>query len=580
MTENVIHNALDLENLLHDTKPSQDLHLGDILVSQEVINRQQLNHILQVQKREPGKRLGKLLTERGLATQEQINAALARKFGIPFVKVQDYEVSQRTVALIPADVALQYNILPLAEVDGCLIVAMENPLDWEALAVIRFNTNLRVEAVVASAHDISQALSRYYSKYEEHEALEELDFVGAPKNAAEQPQSEQLIEQEAMKKPIVRLLNAIIVQAVIRGASDINVRPEKDKVSVYYRIDGKMHFLRTLHKSLLPALVSRVKITGQMNIAERRLPQDGHARLIRGNRTIDLRISVIPTVTGESVVIRILDKETGLKPFDKLGFRERDQQLISEMLARTFGMLLVTGPTGSGKSTTLYAVLNEIKQRNPHIITVEDPVEYDMEGIEQIQVLVAKGYSFAEALRHILRHDPDVIMIGEIRDLETARIANKAALTGHLVLSTLHTNDSASSITRLIDMGIEPFLLSSTLQGVLAQRLVRLNCARCIAEEKIDPAVRRALRIDPSEIFYRGAGCPACNHSGYRGRTIAYELLPMTPEIGELITAGRSASEIKAAALQAGMVALTDHALLLARERRTSLEEVFAVRLD
>jgi type IV pilus assembly protein PilB len=335
-----------------------------------------------------------------------------------------------------------------------------------------------------------------------------------------------------------------------------------------------------MHISLLPALVSRIKIMGRMDIAERRLPQDGHARVIREGGAIDLRISVIPTVNGESVVLRILDKRAGLKSLDQLGLRDAEFNTLKRLTARSFGMILVTGPTGSGKSTTLYALLQEASKGDPHIITVEDPVEYDMENIEQIQILPATGYTFAEALRHILRHDPVVIMIGEIRDLETAEIANKAALTGHLVFSTLHTNDATSTITRLIDMGVESYLLSSTLLGVMAQRLVRMVCPHCKEKHLIDPEIATILQLDPHEAFYKGMGCEACGNSGYRGRLAVCEMLEITPEIAELINAKASSQTIKSLALQQGMKTLTQNAIALAREGKTSIEEVFAVRLD
>ena len=298
-------------------------------------------------------------------------------------------------------------------------------------------------------------------------------------------------------------------------ASDINIRPEKFRVNVYYRVDGRLQFIRSLHKSLLPAVVSRIKITGQMNIAERRLPQDGHARMVHQGRSIDLRISIIPTIMGESVVVRVLDKGAGLRPMEELGIPPHDMEVFRQLIQRSYGMFLVTGPTGSGKSTTLYAVLDAVKARgNPHILTVEDPVEYDMEGIEQVQVAQMTGFTFAEALRHFLRHDPDVVMVGEIRDLETARIANKAALTGHLVFSTLHTNDAASSVTRLLDMGIEPYLVSAVLLGVLAQRLVRVVCPECKEEAAVDELVRRTLGVGNDEVFYSGHGCANCNGTG------------------------------------------------------------------
>ncbi|MCW8928131.1 MAG: GspE/PulE family protein, partial [Gammaproteobacteria bacterium] len=382
------------------------------------------------------------------------------------------------------------------------------------------------------------------------------------------------------KKPIVRLVNALITQGIQHHASDIHIRPGKERVTIYYRIDGKLRFSRSLSRALLPAIVSRIKITGRMDIAERRLPQDGHSRVLTEGNTVDLRISIMPTINGESVVIRILDKRIGLKPLDDLGLGLEETKKIRQLIGRSYGMLLVTGPTGSGKSTTLYAVLEAIRERNPHIITVEDPVEYDMEGIEQIQIASGMGYTFAEALRHILRHDPDVIMVGEIRDLETARIANKAALTGHLMLSTLHTNDAASTVTRLIDMGVEPYLLSSTLLGVMAQRLVRLNCPLCLTEEPVNDEARELLGLTENETFYYGKGCTSCNNTGYHGRSMVCELLVISPRLSSLINRGANSQEIKQAALQEGMKSLTLNALELARQKRTSIEEVLSVRLE
>jgi type IV pilus assembly protein PilB len=579
MTGVNVSTVRDLERVLQASRPVPEVQLGKIMLAQHQIGPDQLANALKQQQREPDKHLGRILVENGVATKEQVHIALAQKFGIPFVKLQDFTVSEEARSLIPADIAMQYNVLPLAKLNGRLVVAMENPLDWQALAVIRFHTNLSVDAVLSSAEDIGRELSRHYAASEEKKVLQDLDLNPVVPEA-EGPASVSVIEQEARKAPIVRLVNALILDGVMRGASDINVRPEADRVSVYYRVDGKLQFVRSLHRSVLAPLVSRIKIVGRMNIAERRLPQDGHARVVRKTNVIDLRISVIPTVSGESVVIRILDKDVGLKPLDEVGFQPSEMNILRQILSRSFGMFLVTGPTGSGKSTTLYALLNEIRARNPHIITVEDPVEYDMEGVEQIQIYPATGYTFAEALRHILRHDPDVIMVGEIRDLETARIANKAALTGHLVLSTLHTNDAASAVTRLVDMGIEPFLLGSTLLGVMAQRLVRLNCPFCKAPEPVEPVVREALHLDDAEVFYRSTGCTSCNRTGYRGRTAVCELLAATPEIAALINAGRPDQEIKRAAVGQGMTPLTQNALGVARQGLTSLQEVFALRLE
>ncbi len=570
----------DLRALISVHKRMPDMRLGEVLMDENLISQEQLNTALEAQKqyKASGRHLGQILVESGLVTADQLNIALAKKLAIPYVRIDDFEVTSDLIGRIPGEIALQHKVLPLADIGSALVVAMVNPLDQVALDALRFNTKTNIEAVMASAEEIESALNKYYSTYEEYEALEdlELDPIAEPVVAEDIHNA----EQEAQKKPIVRLLNAIILQGVLRGASDVNIRPEKDRVNVFYRIDGKMQFIRTLSRSVLPPLVSRVKITGQMDISERRLPQDGHARLIRNGKQIDLRISVIPTVNGESVVIRILDKDMGFKPLDELGLREGDLEIVRRLINRPNGLFLVTGPTGSGKSTTLYAILDEVKRRNPHILTVEDPVEYDMEGVEQVQIAPVKGFTFASALRQFLRHDPDVLMVGEIRDEETAQIANKAALTGHLVFSTLHTNDSPSTVTRLIDMGIEPYLLSSTLLGVMSQRLVRKNCPDCIAEEQVEPHARLVLGLGEEETFRRGSGCLKCNYTGYRGRLAVTELLTVTPAVQALIIEGRSARDISEVAKGEGMQSLYENALELARKGLTSIEEVYALSTD
>ncbi len=581
----LINSDIDLKRALAEIRPIPDTRLGELLIEEGALTAQQLESALAYQKEHIGLHLGEVLLALGFSTKEQINVALANKLGFPSVTLGEFEITPSVLSKLPADIALQYNVLPLALYNNRLVVAMENPLDWEAMEVLRFNTNHAIEAVITSRADISRALDTYYANHTEtlDELPEQLLDDQQPKpgsNGGATLADLDQLAKEAQKQPIVRLVNAIILQGIMHKASDINIRPTKERVNIYYRIDGKLQFSRSLNKSMLAPLVSRIKITGRMDISERRLPQDGHARIRSGQNWVDLRISSIPTVAGESVVIRILDQNIGLKPLSELGLREREHKTITKILTRSNGMFLVTGPTGSGKSTTLYAVLNEIRRKNPHIITVEDPVEYDMDGVEQIQILPAAGYTFAEALRHILRHDPDVVMIGEIRDLETAHIANKAALTGHLVLSTLHTNDATSTVTRLIDMGVEPYLLSSTLLGVMAQRLVRANCQYCLEKEVVDMQVREILGVDENEVFYKGAGCHACNNTGYSGRIAVCELLEVTPRLGQLFTQGANAMQLKEVALEEGMNTLTQNALTLAREKQTSLEEVFAVRLE
>jgi type IV pilus assembly protein PilB len=582
MNEITISSEADLAQVLHTSPIHSERHLGDILIKEGRLSEEQLQLALSWQQQHPGMHLGDILVAEHFCSREQVNAAMAHKLGIPYVKLANYEIPPQVLSLVPADIALQYNVLPLATHNKRLVIAMENPLDWEALELLRFHTNLNIDPVITSSAEISKVLDKYYLQHNEEDFNDLSDEVEML--SVEKPREDltvvQSIAKEAQKKPIVRLVNAIITQGIQHRASDINIRPVKDRLNIYYRIDGKLQFSRSMSLALLAGLVSRIKITGRMDIAERRMPQDGHARVVHQGNVVDLRLSVIPTVNGESVVIRILDKQVGLKPLDELGLSTPEQRKIRTLLSRSYGLMLVTGPTGSGKSTTLYALVNEVRLRNPHIITVEDPVEYDMDTIEQIQIAPALGYTFAESLRHILRHDPDVIMIGEIRDIETARIANKAALTGHLVLSTLHTNDAASAVTRLIDMGVEPYLLSSTLLGVMAQRLLRLNCPHCKSEEQVEPEVRQILKLRDDEIFYKGSGCNSCNNSGYHGRTVVSELLEITPQLSTLISSGANTQAIKSFAVEQGMKTLTQNAVELARNGTTSIEEVFAVRLD
>jgi type IV pilus assembly protein PilB len=572
-----LNSVEDLLRVVDGRRPPPDRPLGRILLEWHLIEPAQLEQALTRQRQERNKHLGRILVDGGLLSAGQINEALASKFGIPSVALEQLPLDAAALARLPAEFAVQHNVLPLAESGERLIVALENPLDAGTLELIRFHTGATVVPVLASAQDIALAHSRHYAQADEDEAMEivqpEAIRADEPVEAPSDP-----IEREATRRPIVRLLSAIIAQGVIRRASDINIRPDRERVGVYYRIDGHLQYARALHKSLLPALVSRVKIIGHMNIAERRLPQEGNARLSRGGRDIDLRISVIPTVNGESVVIRILDKEVGLKPLAQLGLPAREAEQMRRILQRPHGLLLVTGPTGSGKSTTLYALLNEIRASGAHILSVEDPVEYGMDGVEQVQIADKIGLGFAEVLRRFLRHDPDVIMVGEIRDGETAAIACQAALTGHLVMSTLHTNSALDTVARLLDMGVEPYILASILLGVMAQRLIRLNCPRCSRPQEAAALPSHPALPDRGDAEYRrGAGCPACNASGYAGRSVICEVLPVTPELAALISARAPAAALAQLAREQGMTPLLGQALTLARAGRTSLDEALRV---
>jgi type IV pilus assembly protein PilB len=505
-------------------------------------------------------RLGAILQEMQAITPEALQTSLADKIGLPTVRLKEVQVELETLQLIPAELARSLRILPLFRFEDRLVVAMEDPTDSEALAMIRFITGIPVDIVVAERHDLELAINRHYA-----------DAVAL---SAARPRADD------ETSPTVRLVDELIREAVARRASDLHLQPRSDRVDLVLRIDGSLLRVRSLDRNLLPPLTSRIKVLAGMNLAEHRLPQDGRTHFKGPEGEVDLRISILPTVHGESVVIRILDPLRGLRSIEELGLKAEDRKRYNELINRSHGMLLVTGPTGSGKSTTLYATLGEVRKRDVNIITVEDPVEYRLDGIQQIQMHHAIGLDFSRALRNILRHDPDVIMVGEIRDRETASIAVESALTGHLLLSTLHTNDAASTITRLLEMGIEPFMLNSALIGVLAQRLVRRNCPHCVDEEPVEPAVREALGIKPDEQFQRGRGCEQCDHTGYRGRISVYELLTVTAELRALIRPGVQAPEIAEQARRDGMVPLTDNALDRAREGLTSLSEVYRVRLS
>lgn len=503
---------------------------------------------------------------------------LALRLGLPFVDLREFDVDVHALSLVPEEFARTHRVLPLLFLHGRLVVAMGNPADPELLSMLHLVSGRSVDSVVAEDADLQGAIDRYYGVHEDSGTLDELETVAQRELEHNLPVQE--VERLGKEKPVVRLVNSILLDAIRRGASDIHLRPGEKKVELLLRQDGTLVHVRDLAKMLLPAVVARIKIIGRMNIAERRLPQDGRARMVERGTVVDMRISVIPTVDGESVVIRLLNASAGLRTIDELGFNPRDAEVFTDLLHKSYGMLLVTGPTGSGKSTTLYAALQEVKKQNVNIITIEDPVEYHVEDVQQIQVNTAPGFTFARALRNILRHDPDVVMVGEIRDQETAKIAVESALTGHLVLSTLHTNDAPTSVTRLIEMGVESFLVKSSLLGVLAQRLVRLNCPHCKAREPVDPLMRKALGVPNEETFHHATGCPECNQTGYHGRKAVYELLLLTPALRALLTPTVAADTLREQAVRDGMVPLTTNAVALARTGAISLAEAYRVRLE
>ncbi|MGD8568374.1 MAG: GspE/PulE family protein [Gammaproteobacteria bacterium] len=554
------------------------LKLGKILQKMGALDEGSLNKALGIQQAEKSKKLGEILEDMGAINDEGIQLALAQKFDLPYVRLHSFDLDPEVISMVPEKIASEHNLIPLFMHEDRLVIAIADPLDKDSIDLVRFVTGHIVELAIATRDEIQHAIDKHYQGASASEILEELEIISNEErnNDVDVRKDEQLSNE----KPIVRLVDNIITDAIHRNASDIHIRPEESSVNLLFRIDGTLVDIRNFPKNLLSAVVSRIKILGGMDISERRMPQDGRFRVNFRRSLIDLRISIMPTVQGESVVIRILNTQAGLKSVEQLGFSDHDQFLFTDLLHKSYGVLLVTGPTGCGKSTTLYAALQEIKQSNVNIITIEDPVEYRLAGIQQLQVHSSIGFTFARALRNILRHDPDVVMVGEIRDEETGKIAVESALTGHLVLSTLHTNDSAGSITRLMEMGIESYLVRSAVLGVLAQRLVRRNCPHCLEEEKVDSGLRKLLGVEESEVFYKGRGCDECNNTGYKGRLAVYELLPITESVRAIIAEGVSADEIHQQAVKNGMVPLTEQALSQARKKATSFAEVYRVRLD
>lgn len=504
---------------------------------------------------------------------------VAEHLGLPFVKLREYKFDEAALALIPAEFAREHNVIPLEVNHSRLSVAIANPRQQEIYHILGFITGLSIDASVASLKDVQWAVRQYYGIQDDELALEAIDFHKP--NADElELELEMELERLGHERPIVRLVSHIIQDAIDRQASDIHLRPRDKNVELIYRLNGTLTTIRFISKSLLPSVVSRIKILGGMDIAERRLPQDGRSCVRLNSNVVDLRISVMPTVEGESVVIRLLNSQVGLKSISELGFSQHDETIFRDLLHKSNGIFLVTGPTGSGKSTTLYAALDEVKKQNVNIITVEDPVEYHMDGIAQIQINHTIGYTFARALRNILRHDPDVILVGEIRDHETGKMAVESALTGHLVLSTLHTNDAAGAITRLLEMGVEPFLLNGCLLGVLAQRLVKKNCPHCLKLEPVDDLVRQSLKIANEEAYYYSSGCDKCNQTGVSGRIAVYELLQVNDSIKKIIRADVTTAEVFQEALKEGMTPLTENALYRAKMKEISLAEVYRIRLN
>ncbi|MED4969514.1 GspE/PulE family protein [Parageobacillus toebii] len=551
-------------------KKQERKRLGDLLVEAGLITEAQLEEALK--EKAPGQKLGDALLQRGYITEQQLIEVLEFQLGIPHVSLYRYPIDPKVTNLISKEFAKRHMVMPLKIEGERLLVAMADPMDFFVIDDLRLSTGFHIETAIASKDDILRAINKYYDIDESVE-----DFLQmAP--ATETVEEERITEDDS---PIVRLVNQILQLAVEQRASDIHIDPQETKVLVRYRIDGILRTDRALPKHMQSMLTARIKILANMDITEHRIPQDGRIKMNIDFHPVDLRVSTLPTVYGEKIVMRVLDLGAALNDIHKLGFNQLNLQRFIELIERPTGIVLITGPTGAGKSSTLYAALNHLNSEEVNIITIEDPVEYEIEGVNQIQVNPNVGLTFAQGLRSILRQDPNIIMVGEIRDRETAEVAIRASLTGHLVLSTLHTNDALSTITRLIDMGIEPFLVAASLAGVVSQRLVRRVCRDCQEEQEptkreIEIFASRGMKIDK---LVRGRGCPTCNMTGYKGRIAIHELLVMTDEMRRVILNKEPFSKLREHAIKNRMIFLIDDGLLKVKQGLTTLEEVLKVAI-
>lgn len=564
------------------TKPKSSDLIGDLLVREGLISQDQLKAAL-AEQRGNGYRLGYNIVAMGLVSETDLTRVLARKYRVKAVDLSRIDkIDDRMIKTVKPEIAVRHLVLPLRRVGRTLTVAMANPQDLSAIDELRFSTGYDIEAVVAGEYSLRKAIEKYYETVDDglQDMLQEFDdedieVVGGDQ---EEEVSVTALQAQVEEAPVVRLINAVLTSAVQKGASDIHIEPYEKELRVRFRIDGALREIMRPPMKMKAALTSRVKILADLNIAERRIPQDGRIRLRMGKRVIDFRVSTLPGVFGEKIVLRILDKSNLQLDLEKFGMEKKAEEDFVGAIRNPYGMCLVTGPTGSGKTTTLYSALMKINTEEVNIMTAEDPVEYNLRGVNQVQVRADIGLTFAAALRAFLRQDPNIILVGEIRDLETAGIAIKAALTGHLVLSTLHTNDAASTITRLIDIGVEPFNVASAVNIVTAQRLVRRICNNCKTEHTIEDEVLEAARIPEEQLkqltFYHGEGCEGCDASGYKGRQGLYEVMPMSHTLRAMIMQGDSADAMKRRAVEEGMLTLRQDGLLKAGRGVTTLEEV------
>jgi type IV pilus assembly protein PilB len=552
--------------------------LGDILVRDGLITADQLKRAL-AEQRSSGMRLGYTLVKLGFIEETEITKMLARQYRMPAVDLSRFEVDPKILKLISSDIANKYTVLPLKREGRTLTIAIADPNNVAAIEDIKFITRCDIFPVIAGEYTLRNALERYYQQSDAQLAslLKSVEDEGASDlELVEEQQDEEVKASElAEDAPVVKLINGLLTDAVKRGASDIHIEPFEHEMRVRYRVDGALHEVMKPPIKMRAALTSRVKIMAQLNIAERRVPQDGRIKLKMGPRVIDFRVSTLPVLFGEKIVLRILDKGNLTFDLSKFGFEPKAEADLLKAILNPYGMVLVTGPTGSGKTTTLYSALSRINTIEVNIMTAEDPVEYNLMGINQVLVRNEVGMTFAAALKAFLRQDPNIIMVGEIRDLETGSIAIKAALTGHLVLSTLHTNDAPSTVTRMIDMGIEPFNVASAVNLIVAQRLVRRICAECKQEHTYSDEEMHAFGITREEgPFYKGSGCDVCNGTGYKGRQGLYEVMSCTSQLRRSILRGMSTEELREVAVSEGMLTLRMDGMVKVKRGVTTLEEV------
>ncbi len=565
----------------------QTSRLGDILVKNAVITKEQLTAAVQEQKMSDGQaKLGSILVKQGVVKEPELVAFLSCQYGVPSIVLAEYEIDPAVIKIIPPEVAQKYNLVPVNRAGSTLIVAVSDPSNLFAIEDIKFMTSYNVEMVVTAESDIKTAIDKYYDQSASlADVMDNLDMVDLELVDTEEEVDVSSLERATEDAPVVKLVNLILMDAIKKKASDIHIEPYEKNFRVRYRIDGVLYEVMRPPLKLKNAITSRIKIMAELDIAERRLPQDGRIKIkLGGGKDMDYRVSVLPTLFGEKIVMRLLDKSNLQLDMTKLGYEPEALAHFQREIHKPFGMVLVTGPTGSGKTVSLYSALSELNKVTENISTAEDPVEFNFSGINQVQMHEDIGLNFAAALRSFLRQDPDIIMIGEIRDFETAEIAVKAALTGHLVLSTLHTNDAPATINRLLNMGIEPFLVASAVNLITAQRLARRVCSECKEQEDIPLQALISAGVPPDEaaeyVCYRGRGCSACNNSGYKGRVGFYQVMPMLEPIRELILNGANTSEIKRETIRLGIKTMRQSGLTKVKEGVTSLEEVLRVTVS